>query len=117
MSSYFLEKAPAGAPQAPGKPAIQAHISWSYSKKWIIVEVYDLLNKENFREVYDYTVSSVSWDTYFLVNRVENQKLNQTTAELPFGWVFGFQLGLRQTQALVWTYYIIIIKRRRRLKH
>ena len=32
------------------------------------------------------------------INRVENQKLNQTTAKLPFGWVFGFQLGLRQTQ-------------------
>ena len=45
-----------------------------------------------------YTVSPVRWDTYFQVNRVENQKLNQTTAELPFGWVFGFQLGLRQTQ-------------------
>ena len=33
----------------------------------------------------DYTVYPVSWETYFLVNRVENQKLNQTTAELPFG--------------------------------
>ena len=32
-----------------------------------------------------YTVSPARWDTYFLVNRVENQKLNQTTAELPFG--------------------------------
>ena len=29
---------------------------------------------------------------------VEHQKLNQTTAELSFGWVFGVQLGLRQTQ-------------------
>ena len=36
--------------------------------------------------------------TFFLVNRVEHQKLNQTTAELSFGWVFGVQLGLRQTQ-------------------
>ena len=44
-----------------------------------------------------FTVSPVRWDTYFLVNRVENQKLNQTTAELPFGLVFGFQLGPRQT--------------------
>ena len=26
-----------------------------------------------------YTVYSVRWDTYFLVNRVEHQKLNQTT--------------------------------------
>ena len=33
-------------------------------------------------------------------NRVEHQKLNQVTAELPPGWVFGVQLGLRQTQAL-----------------
>ena len=62
---------------------------------------------------YVYTVSPVRWDTYFLVNRVENQKLNQTTAELPFCWVFGFQLCLRQTQALIRTYYIINIKRRR----
>ena len=38
---------------------------------------------------------------FFLVNRVEHQKLNQTTAELPFCWVFGVQLGLRQTQALI----------------
>ena len=30
-------------------------------------------------------------------NRVEHEKLNQTRAELPFGWVFGLQLGLRQT--------------------
>ena len=36
-----------------------------------------------------YTVSPVRWDTYFLANRVENQKLNQL---LWFGWVFGFQL-------------------------
>ena len=36
-------------------------------------------------------------------NRVEHQKLNQTTAELSFGWVFGVQLGLRQTQALIKT--------------
>ena len=59
-----------------------------------------------------YTVSSVRWDTYFLVNRVKNQKLNQTTAELPFGWVFGFQLGLRQTNALINTYYMTIFKHR-----
>ena len=32
-----------------------------------------------------YTVSPVRWDTYVQANRVENQKLNQTTAELPFG--------------------------------
>ena len=37
------------------------------------------------------------------MNRVEHQKLNQTTAELSFGWVFGVQLGLRQTQALIKT--------------
>ena len=37
---------------------------------------------------YGYTVSAVRWDTYFLVN----------------------QLGHRQTQALIRTYYIIIIK-------
>ena len=36
-------------------------------------------------------------------NRVEHQKLNQVAAELPPGWVFGVQLGLRQTQALIKT--------------
>ena len=40
---------------------------------------------------YGYTVSAVRWDTYFLVN----------------------QLGHRQTQALIRTYYIIIIKWRK----
>ena len=33
--------------------------------------------------------------------RVEHQKLNLIAAELPPGWVFGAQLGLRQTQALI----------------
>ena len=42
----------------------------------------------------------------FLVNRVEHQKRTQTTAELPFGFVFGVQLGLRQTQALINILYI-----------
>ena len=31
---------------------------------------------------------------FFLVNRVENQKLNQTAALLSFGRVFGFHLHL-----------------------
>ena len=35
--------------------------------------------------------------------RVEYQKLNQEAAELPPGLVFGVQLGLRQTQALIKT--------------
>ena len=43
-------------------------------------------------------------------NRVEHQKLNQVTAELPPGCVFGVQLGLRQTQALINTYHIILIQ-------
>ena len=43
--------------------------------------------------------------TYYLVNRVEHQKLSQTTV----GSVFGVQLGLRLTQALITTYKIIII--------
>ena len=34
-------------------------------------------------------------------NRVEHQKLNQVAEELPPGLVFGVQLGLRQTQALI----------------
>ena len=41
-----------------------------------------------------YTVFYVKRVTFFLVNRVEHQKLNQTTAELPFGWVFVVQLDL-----------------------
>ena len=32
-----------------------------------------------------FTVFYVKYVTFFLVNRVEHQKLNQTTAELPFG--------------------------------
>ena len=36
-------------------------------------------------------------------NRVEHQKLSQVAAELPPGWVFGVQLGLRQTKALIKT--------------
>ena len=59
---------------------------------------------------YGYTVSPIRWDTYFLVNRGENQKLNQLCR---FGWVFCFQLGLRQIQALVRIYYTILIRRRR----
>ena len=31
------------------------------------------------------------------------------TAELPFGWFFGVQLGLRQTQALTVTNNLTII--------
>ena len=40
---------------------------------------------------------------YDMWNRVEHQKLNQEAAELPPGWVFGVQLGLRQTQSLIKT--------------
>ena len=50
-------------------------------------------------------------------NRVEHQKLNQVTAELPPGWVFGVQLGLRQTQALINTYHIILIHHHRHVIH
>ena len=53
---------------------------------------------------------------FYLVNRVEHQKLNQTTAELPLSLVFGVQIGLLQIQALISTYYIIIIKRRMRIR-
>ena len=38
-------------------------------------------------------------------NRVEHQKQNQPAIEKwPFGFVFGVQLGLRQTRALITTY-------------
>ena len=40
------------------------------------------------------------------LNQTTAEKLNRTTGELPFGWVFGFQLGLRQTQAY---YYKLLI--------
>ena len=36
------------------------------------------------------------------MNRLKNQNLNQTTAGLPFGWVFGDEFG-RKTQALIST--------------
>ena len=52
-----------------------------------------------------------------LIRSVERQKLNQVAAELPPGWVFGVQLGLRQTQALVNTYHIIIIHHHRHVIH
>ena len=39
---------------------------------------------------------------FFLVNRVEHQKRTQTATKWwPFGFVFGVQLGLRHTQALI----------------
>ena len=75
------------------------------------LEKSDLVNVENFVGVL--TISFVYVDSeqplkvtncrqsdqvFFLVNRVENQKLNQAIAELPFTWVFGSQLGLWQTR-------------------
>ena len=43
-------------------------------------------------------------------NRVEHQKQNQPAIEnWPFGFVFGVQLGLRQTPVLIITYNIFII--------
>ena len=42
-------------------------------------------------------------ETLFLVNRVERQKINRTRAELPINCVFGAQLSLRQTPALIST--------------
>ena len=44
------------------------------------------------------------------MNRVEHQKLNQPTAELSFCRVFGVQLGLLQTQALISTNQQTIIQ-------
>ena len=45
---------------------------------------------------------------FFLVNRVELQKRTQATPPEQFGFVFGVQLGLRQTQALIDIKQIII---------
>ena len=46
--------------------------------------------------------------------RVEHQKRNQPTIEKwPFGFVFGVQLGLRQTQALMKTNKKIVMKNKR----
>ena len=45
----------------------------------------------------------------FMSNRVEHQNQNQPAIEKwPFGFVFGVQLGLRQTGALINTYHIIL---------
>ena len=48
------------------------------------------------------------WPDHFfsgMSNRVEHQKQNQPAIEKwPFGFVFGVQLGLRQTRALIKTY-------------
>ena len=42
--------------------------------------------------------------TFFgMINRVKHQTLKQVAAELPPGWVFGVQLGLRQTRELIKT--------------
>ena len=39
---------------------------------------------------------------FYLVNRVEHQKRTQTATEWwPFGFAFGVQLGLQQTQAVI----------------
>ena len=47
---------------------------------------------------------------FFLVNRVEHQKRTQTATKWwPFGFVFGVQLGLRHTQALINIQRLIII--------
>ena len=43
---------------------------------------------------------------FSLVKRSENQKHNQTTAELPFVWVFGFQFGHLQRKPEMKGYYI-----------
>ena len=50
------------------------------------------------------------WSSFFLAYRVEHQKLKQTTAELRFGWIFGVQFDLRQTNALISTtnYFTIV---------
>ena len=69
-----------------------------------------ILNKLNCHSVLDLSF----WTTTFspsdgtlltdMRNRVEHQKRNQPAIEKwPFGFVFGVQLGLRQTQALIKT--------------
>ena len=50
----------------------------------------------------EYTVFRVRRITFFLVNRVEDQNEPKTATEVVAVWVrFGFQLGLRQTPALI----------------
>ena len=69
-----------------------------------------ILNKLNCHSVLDLSF----WTTTFspsdgtlltdMRNRVEHQKRNQPAIEKwPFGFVFGVQLGLRQTRALILT--------------
>ena len=58
-------------------------------------------------KVFNVKISPGEWSSFFPANGVKNQKLNQTTAELPFGWVFGFQLDLLEknlTTILVFTF-------------
>ena len=44
-------------------------------------------------------------------NRVKHQKRNQSAIEKwPFGFVFGVQLGLRRTRALIETYKNILLQ-------
>ena len=46
-----------------------------------------------------------------LSNRVEHQKRNQPAIEKwPFGFVFGVQLGLRRTRALIKAYKNILLQ-------
>ena len=55
------------------------------------------------------TIFSALVETLFLVNRVEHQKTNRTRAKLQVICVFGAQLSLRQTAALISTNSTTII--------
>ena len=52
-----------------------------------------------------------------MCNRFEHQKLNQTAATQSSGWVFGVQIDLRQTEALMNTNDIILIQHHRHVIH
>ena len=64
---------------------------------WLWFDIFKNLWQSNGASVIHYMVFRVRRVTFFQVNRVEHQKLNQTATEWwPFGWVSGVQLDLRQ---------------------
>ena len=63
---------------------LSLHLVRRYFKFGNLVNIGNMKQLGTIR-ITQYTVYSVRWGTYFLVIRVEHQKLNQTTAELSFG--------------------------------
>ena len=69
------------------------------------------------RQITSYTVFPARQITFFHVNRVEHQKLNQPTLGRPSARVLVVQLSLPQTQKLINAYDIPFIEHHRRAIH